>query len=416
MCAKLVDKRDQARIEHFAGQIEKHIFRERNGSVGFDGFGPDIYFSAMESFIEFHPDIPPNERYGLLYSSIVQSIKNGPLKVKLLLGHLSEQENKFLRREKRKYVLVTQLSVPFFQQLNSSKFSKRIKFSLELGKRFDRMIFREQVRNINLPYSVEGYTFVRIKCQGITPNGAFDSAIDLLDLMRGIWNLSQRRFVISHYSVAGPAPINKIRLGPFHSLHDSKGVGLAEVFWYEPGFRHESCPIESKWAEFSDFEKIINASLRYHRYRATVENWLRRYVRALDHNDHHSSFIELWSLLEKLTGISNADNERLIRRTSFIFANHELHVQILEHLRRFRNNHVHDSYRSDRVTQYLYQLKFYVEKLLRFHINNHFNLNGEDEFVEFLDQPVMVVKLDERIELLKMKLSTSKKAKAFRVS
>jgi hypothetical protein len=59
---------------------------------------------------------------------------------------------------------------------------------------------------------------------------------------------------------------------------------------------------------------------------------LRRYCRALDSADLSRAFLELWGLLETLTGISPQEgHDSVVKRVSFIFADtqRKTHEQIL---------------------------------------------------------------------------------------
>jgi hypothetical protein len=132
-----------------------------------------------------------------------------------------------------------------------------------------------------------------------------------------------------------------------------------------------------------------------------VEDFLREYVRALDNYDHHIAFLELWTLLERLTATKSAKYDNLINRTAFIYPDREieLHKLVLEHLKMYRNSSVHDGVRKEEVRIYVYQLKRYVERLIKFHVFNVIKSKSLEETIEFLDVSTQTDLLKHRVEL-----------------
>jgi hypothetical protein len=63
------------------------------------------------------------------------------------------------------------------------------------------------------------------------------------------------------------------------------------------------------------------------------------------------------------------------------------HRQILRHLSRYRNRNVHAGHETAAVLTLLYQLKFYVERLLEFHLSADPSFGSVGEAARFLDPP-----------------------------
>jgi hypothetical protein len=115
-------------------------------------------------------------------------------------------------------------------------------------------------------------------------------------------------------------PVNRVILGPVHSLHHPDGSLASEDDWYEHDYV-EPIPRDmshQRWkrAEYEDGEiqKMLAASA----YRTEIEGFLRRYTRALDTREWESAFVRLWGLLEEMTGTGDTDSHDVtVRRAVF---------------------------------------------------------------------------------------------------
>jgi hypothetical protein len=109
--------------------------------------------------------------------------------------------------------------------------------------------------------------------------------------------------------------------------------------------------------------------------------------------------LQLWSILEKFTATPRANYDKTIKRTAFLFEDSEITKQILQHLRRFRNETVHAGTRTEQIEQLVYQLKQYVEALIFFHISNHFRFANIEQAAQLFDLPTNSEFLRSRIRL-----------------
>jgi len=135
--------------------------------------------------------------------------------------------------------------------------------------------------------------------------------------------------------------------------------------------------------------------------RADLEDVIRGYTRALDQRDFSAAFLALWRLLEKLTSTTENDSYKVtIRQTLFLFKERNYHEQILNHLRNYRNRAVHAGEETEEMETLLFQLKFYVEQLLFFHIYNTLGFSSMQETAEFLHIKPDAMVLKKQIKLL----------------
>jgi hypothetical protein len=401
MCAKWVDKSEN-RIDVLANQLEKHKFHDSSG-YGFKGFEVDIYFTALESYFIFDEQIPQYERYFILYRAITSSAKTGKLTAKGILGNICKEENSYLNKPKNDYILATSISIKYFNELKkANRNNKSIKFNLSLPQKFDQKKAIKSWKLYKLGEIPKSYTAVQISVKARNEHEAYNLAINELDLMRGIWSLFLSEYVVFGSSVTGAEPINKVRLGALHTLHFPDGKPATDgIFWYEPDYFEKNNDISRKWIKVKSFEQKLRKYLSKHLYKKEMEDAIRRYVRALDYKDFHISFLELWIVMEKLTATTNAQYEKMVNKVAFLYKDVDLQKQVLQHLRLYRNSNVHSGERSERISNYVYQLKNYVENLMSFHINNYFKFSSIEETAAFLDLPTDSTLLKDRVNLLK---------------
>ena len=252
------------------------------------------------------------------------------------------------------------------------------------------------------PLSPKAYTSVRVAVQARSEQEAFTSALDALDLLRGIWNLYFTKWARS--SGGKREPVNSIVLGPVHSIHEPGGRLASGMFWYEADYVGPLRPqrLNKDYDALRQFERQVREFLAKSNYRADVEDALRRYARALDFRDWNTSFVQLWGLIEQLTDTSRASYETTIKRILFLCDNRysEFHRQILRHLMNYRNRTVHVGVEAVAIETLLYQLKRYAEVLIRFHIQNSSQFSSIKEAAEeYLTLPSDVNRLRSRIDL-----------------
>jgi hypothetical protein len=138
----------------------------------------------------------------------------------------------------------------------------------------------------------------------------------------------------------------------------------------------------------------------------------RRYGRALDMTDLSNAFLNLWSLLETLTGIADYEgHDKVVKRASAIYDHKErrTHEQVLHHLRRYRNSYVHASEDSAQGGAYLHQLRIHTEWLLWFHLTNSSHFSSLEEVGRFLNLPSVTEELHHLIDTEKRKVEEAEK-------
>lgn len=236
-----------------------------------------------------------------------------------------------------------------------------------------------------------------------TPHEAAERALNDIDLVRASWNLSLNRGKSWRSSGGRPAPVNDIRLSPFHTVHETSGKLATETYWYDPGYSKPATLYsdKTKFGRLIEFAKNLRSRLGQVPYRSEMEQALIRYVRALDSADLNDAFLRLWSLLEYLTDSTHDPYKVAARRAAFMFADRERSQLVLTHLTNHRNRFVHAGSDTDDIESLVFMLKRYVDALLFFHLGNRFGFMSRGEAARFMDLPVTRAEIDVRLKQLR---------------
>lgn len=390
MCAKW--KKEEYDPTILAKGLESLRKENEEGGIDYESTEDyESYTTVMHSSIEFLENIPEFEKRKIIHYSIDATAEKGKITPDTLIRNVSKKENDFLSLPLKKYVLATSLSFRCLDLLKRKIFKEgRLTFSRKLPNNFDLKPIIEIVNNQFGNRLPRNYTKVRISVDARSEMEAVDKAFDVIDLLRGIWNLYLNRGFRKTLGAPQP-PVNKILFGPVHTLHRKDGSLVnKEQYWFSSEYVKpiESKDIRGNWNNIINFEKkYVRKKLKNHLYRNKIEMLLRRYSRSLDTWDLYTSFIHLWSLLEQLTSTEKVPYKETIKRTLFIFADKDYHRQILKHLKNYRNELVHAGYQTEKIETLVYQLKIYVENLFFFHISNRMGFSSVEEASEFLNLP-----------------------------
>lgn len=408
MCAKWNNKKIEPKS--LANRLNKRIELLSGKFSNYDSITADI-LTVINSSLEFDSKIPETEKRNIVWKAISSAIEKNNL-TENLLGEISKEENLYINLNPQRFVLVTSISVNYFGEINKVNLQDNttIIFNKFLPQKFNRKSILESANESKIVREDEipnNFVYVRVNVKARTILEAFDKAIDGLDFLRGIWNLFFNQGVGRRWS-SGKTQINKIILGPIHTLHKSNGKLATENYWYENNFRKPlfSFQITNEYEKLKKYERAVRTKILKSNYNIEIENSILRYARALDEKNFNNSFLALWSLFENLTG-SVANYKDAIDRTLFLYKDREFHKIILEHLRMYRNMTVHtgDSISED-LEILLFQLKGYVEMLLRFHLFNTLKFKDIAESAQFLS-------FDPNREVLKKKINWLTKAEKF---
>lgn len=356
--------------------------------------------AALHASVDFSEKMPEAHERGIVYRAADSVARSGTVTSGRLLRAIGEGAERFLRRSGEDYVLVTSVSVRHFPELGAETVTgeggAEISFDRYLPEEFrgGHENARERgsewvVGRLPSPYSaVWTYTPVRVRVRGKRSHEeAVEAALDALDLVRGAWNLAINRGVGGTLSAGVAKPVNKAVLGPVHSLHHPDG-GLADADpWLENGYAGTLRPyrLTRRWDEVRDYATFVQESLPTIPYRGTLEEAIRRYCRALDRRDWHTSFVRLWGVLELLTDTYR--HNLVVDRVLPLFRQRYkgIYGQFLKQASLYRNDTVHRGTEGSSVRVLLYDLQRYARLLLEYHLSARPVFSSVCDAARFLD-------------------------------
>jgi hypothetical protein len=379
----------------------------KDGRASFAGFEHTEQVAILTSMLSLNSEIPEAECAKIINKATFAAAMNGLVTPVSLLKQITLLESDYLRQPTQRFRLVTSASLiiparPKVFNVNSSRIS--IGWRPDKKTRTSRAdIIKGAVETVSgeLP---SNYSQVAVTVTGRSTYEAASKAIDDLDLLRGIWNLWKNRHQSFRFSSGPRSPVNTIILGPIHTLHKLNGERATDSWWYELGYRG---PV-NVWRDTDAIPKMFSFADTFRRhlrrlsYRPEIISALARYSRALDSRDWNYTFLQLWSVLELLTGTTQNDGHKVtVRRASFIFADSDYALQSLLHLRAYRNKAVHAGAEVENIEPLMYQLKRAVEALLSFHAGQSGNFRTMAEAAEFMDSPRDRASIDSKIRKLR---------------
>jgi len=350
-----------------------------NGNISFSGFEYEEYSAVLESMIKFKEDIPIFMKRKIIREGIRNSGLSGKITEGSLLKYISISENEYLSKFNRPYILSTYLNIHNSLKLqNISLPEAYITFSSYLPQKY--RLERDKLENLSkkiITYCTPSNSIaVRVRVNAKDEYEAANRALDNIDYIRSIINfVITSRFRLSFGG--SPKPVNEIFLGPVHILHYPNGRRASETFWYQKDYVSTTAiRLNNKIDDLKIELRYIRNKLKNLGYFNENKDLLLTYVRALDYPDYNTAFIFLWGILERLTYTKNLPYKFTIKRAASLFEEYNYHLQVLNHLREYRNSVIHSGKAYNDIEPYIFQLKRYIDQLFMFLIVNRFSFNS----------------------------------------
>ena len=394
-------------------KLEEIMTVTEDGKVSYSGFEYQGYMASLYTMFNFPDNFSIEMNQSLLSTAISTVAKGDSFTEKKIEEAFQVLITKKLACKEEEYTILSSVSI---SQLLSSKTinirSSKIKFfEKKYPKKYESR--NETQRHISktgftLELTQDSYYKVVISTMGKEKQKAVSQSLEDLDLLRAIWSLDANSTMELFGS--GWKPINKIRLGAIHTIHDKDGKNIdPEIFWYEPNFLEVQLfqPKEIKSKNFINNSRNVLQRLGKVKYSEKIENALIRYVRAFDEKDHNVALLQIWGALESLTSDPGNNKSKVAQRCAYLYDEYEYHTQTLESIKEYRNRSVHAGDQNDQAKTYCYQLQSYFGHLIYFHLKNYKDFDSLEEANSFLDLPVDG-------DTLKKRLRLNKKALKFR--
>ena len=381
-----------------------------SGNVSFEGFTFQKNKIVLFNFLILSDEIPDLEKGDILSKALFDCGKFGTITPDILLEKIQEYEIKYLKIQPKRFVLLSSLSVPKQTKMKSCKANnKLIIFSPSISNKFIKefneiyKIAKYSIKN-KLP---DNYIHVKTFISARTPYDAMDKAIKFYNFFRGIWNLAINRSQYLRISSGPPKPVNKFLSGPLSTLHYPSGKLAKDFWWYDLEYQyplpHFNPTKHLKW--IYKYEKYVRKKLDKIKYSKILIQSITDYGIALDSINWKTTFLNLWSILERLTFTNpNEGYQTTINRVSFLCKKQNYHRIVLEQLRKLRNSFTHgnQSAENEILENIIYQLKWYVEILLEFHLKMGPKFKNSEEARNFLSLPYDLHDIKEKIVLLQL--------------
>jgi len=391
--------------EQIAQKLEAAKIISSDGKVTFHAFEHRQNAGLLERMLSFASKIPEVEKSRIVIQATFKAANMKRITAKGILREVNKLEIAYENIPPQKYQLITSISVSHLSSLRQLSFDGcTISFMNKIPQSHleGRLKILQRATRVTEESIPNNYKYVKITVEGKTEQEAVDRAILALDFVRAVWNYFFNRTENFRISTL-QTQINKIILGPIHTLHKLGGKLATDTFWHQLEYRRpiSVLSLNRKIDKMYLFYKRVKTILKKHNYGDDLKSAFVRYVRALDLADLEASFIKLWSVLEQLTDSSLDPSKITIRRTSFLFADTQYHQQVLYHLSQHRNQLVHFDAENRNIELYVYQLKMYVEFLLEYHLGSKYGFKSIANAVEAMDMNKDLNYLNSKIKLLK---------------
>ncbi|HZG43502.1 MAG TPA: hypothetical protein VEY93_11100 [Longimicrobium sp.] len=387
------------------GELARKLIEARTNAPGepasFKGFEIRNVRSVLETCVDFNPAVPESDRNSLIWRAITTAAELPQLDVAGLQQCLRNAERNYLRRERKPFIIASSLTFGYFDELSRSVVDGvSITYSRSLPPRFSRAAVQEDIDRATAIEQPHRLCVVRTRVEARTEAAAMHEALDTVDYLRGIWNYVINSRTLMRRSIGATRPVNEILWDPVHSIHKTNGALATDAIWAESKHQQfgQLYRIAPQWENLHKREQQIRRRLSNIDYGADLKALLIRYTRALDTADYDSAFSRLWGVFEHLAGaIGNYD--ALIKRTLFLITHEvrDFERLILEHLRDVRNGLVHADRSRREMETHLYQLRWFVEGLLRFHLAHGREFRSLSVAGHFLDLPQDTALLKQRV-------------------
>jgi len=387
--------------------ISRELERARRQD-GFDTLWFDELVAALATQATFDERTAERDKLDICTQAIFTAAKAGSITGSSLKAELDQRCRTFISRPSEQFVLVASLSVEYFKGLSRRTVDGwTLTFSDGPPSGFDRSFVPQHVWT-EYDKSHLQMAHVRVAGRARTIYEALDQALERLDLTRGIWNYILNRGVWSQSGPRENQPINELRIGPIHTMHRPDGTPVStDMWWYELfQFRDPfSFDATRKWRNMAERENAIRAVLRETDLGPELRKVIVRYCRALDGGDHDLVLLQLWSLLETLTGTTQGRGyDETIRRTEFLYGDEPLVHHVLESLRVRRNRLAHAGAGGSEARKTALVLHRFVGELLECALQLSGRFSNLDEMGRFLAMSRDDVSLKKEIDVRRMAL------------
>lgn len=388
-------------------EIRKVATVDKSGRVSFSNFQYLEYLGIIQSQLKFPKDNAEIEQEWIVSKAVTQCLQSDKLNKDGLIEVANRVLAEALAKPEEKFHLLTSLSVGKafpFRRINLGDSTIHF-YESQYPQKYKGRKSAISENYVQREHDHRDYIKCVVTTKAKYPKAATNKALHALDYVRACFCLMGNPRIEFNFGESSSKPINIIRLGKYHTLHDARGRAIKGQLWFEPNFyEHAKIPLSHPEVHRNNFNHIQN-KLATARHGKDLRNSLVRYVRSCDERDSNTCFVKLWGVLESLLNTEQASHERVVNRGASLFPDKLFHKHALDHLRMFRNKNIHAGEEDDRSKVYCFQLHKYYQALIRFHISTIDFFSSITEANEFLDLPHDESQLRQRAKLIEKALN-----------
>lgn len=352
---------------------------EKDGSVAFYSNSFELLpLDYIKDSIKFSSDkIDENDKDEIVIKAIKDCVLNKTMEPDDFLEKISIEAKKIHRKYENK-ILITSLSISKLSFSEIQLFESNIKFYKRIPYKFNS---REQILEKLNADTIADQHYYKCIVSTLTDSNEIGIHLRNLNILRALFSL-YNNYSFQMLTALQKKPINRVCLGPFHTLHNLKGEPLGTNVGYELKF------IELEVIEIKQrkrlISKIIN-QIEKSPYKEELKTSLELYVKALDDYDANISLVLLWNALDKLTNECPGNYDKIIDRAKIIFGNASHHPQVINTLKIVRNDYVHNMNHNKKARSYCYELQMYFKYIFFYHLSSLSHLNSMTEALAAID-------------------------------
>lgn len=393
----------------------KTITTIKKGKVSYDAFRIYELKSILESHIKFPENLSNQSKQSIIQKTI-RTVAIKGFDDKEFKRILNKEVKRHFNKKEQFFFLLTSLSISYLPfrkiKINNSEITIKGKhYPNSFNKNRNDLLKKKRENVLN-----DNFLKVIVKTKGKNYTDVFKESLKDLDVFRAILNLLINPNMQINFG-SDEKPINRIRLGKFLTMHNEDGTTVNEHnYWWEPNFNDKIWELKSEKKDYIKnsinwYIKRINLSNK--KFNQSICYSLGLYVNAFDQANKQTCFLKVWTSLETL--LSTHQNETIIKRCLTVYNDESkpLQKQILEALKNYRNDFVHEGIEASKenLSTYCHRIQTNILYILRFNHLNYYSLfkNIEDANT-FLDKRRLAINVQnselEMFQTIRKKINT----------
>lgn len=403
-------------------KIDINILLEKLKSITNINEKGEITYNAFEiedikwiflSLIEFKNNLNFESKKQILSKTFRDLALNNRFEKEYFLKSLIRNFQDHNKKENNTFFLLTSISVTglSIRTINFKNCIIRIH-----GKNFPKKFLKNRnnlLKKKKFDYDINDHTKISIQVDSKTSKDAYSKAFFHLEVVRGLLCLLVNHGREIRMGGRDLKPINRVLKGETLTLHSFDGKIINDDFYYFcPEYKPQKTLILENSKKISNSLKQLIKSFNNckPKHQFIIGETLNCYVDGFDESSSEIAFLKAWTALEKITNTNQ--NDILIKRSTALLKKEikPYNTILLEALRTFRNEFVHEGMPGPSSFQACYFIQpFLFSLIIRFNLSYSGFFENIEEANHFLDHftpEISELKKRKKIldKILKMKL------------